>query len=139
MEQFEKIYLYKRIVQAKLFIDKNFAAAIDLDNIAGEAYFSKFHFVRLFKSIYGFTPNQYLIKTRIDKAKPLLADGVSVLQTGLMVGLESPTSFAGMFKKLEGVSPSTWQKNALLKKQQVISNPLQFVPNCFAETHGLAK
>lgn len=139
MEQFEKIYLYKRIVQAKLFIDKNFAAAIDLDNIAGEAYFSKFHFIRLFKSIYGFTPNQYLIKIRIDKAKTLLADGVSVLQTGLMVGLESPTSFAGMFKKLEGVSPSTWQKNALLKKQQVISNPLQFVPNCFAEIHGLAK
>lgn len=139
MEQFEKIYLYKRIVQAKLFIDKNFAAPIDLDNIAGEAHFSKFHFIRLFKSIYGSTPNHYLIKTRIDKAKTLLADGHSILQTGLMVGLESPTSFAGMFKKREGISPSEYQKRALQKKKSISQNPFCFIPNCFASTHGLIK
>ena len=51
MEQYEKLYLYKRIVQSKLFIDNNFADNIDLDKIADQACFSKFHFVRLFKSI----------------------------------------------------------------------------------------
>ena len=33
MEQYEKLYLYKRIVQAKLFIDNNFADNIDVDLI----------------------------------------------------------------------------------------------------------
>ncbi len=44
---YPKIYLYRRIVQAKLFIDDNYFENIDLNNIADEAYFSKFHFIRL--------------------------------------------------------------------------------------------
>ena len=51
MEQFPKIYLYRRVVQAKLFIDGHFDENIELDNIAEEACFSKFHFIRLFKKI----------------------------------------------------------------------------------------
>ncbi len=39
MEQYEKIYLYKRIVQAKLFIDDHYAENIDLNNIADQAHF----------------------------------------------------------------------------------------------------
>ena len=30
-EEYPKVYLYKRIVQAKLFLDKNYAENIDLD------------------------------------------------------------------------------------------------------------
>ena len=53
LENLPKIYLYRRIVQAKLFIDSNFAENIDAREIAGEACYSKFHFIRTFKSIYG--------------------------------------------------------------------------------------
>ena len=49
-EEFPKVYLYRRIVQSKLFMDKNFAENIDTDDISEEASFSKFHFLRLFKS-----------------------------------------------------------------------------------------
>jgi hypothetical protein len=38
-EEYPKIYLYRRIVQAKLFIDSHYAEKIDLDNISDEAYF----------------------------------------------------------------------------------------------------
>ena len=72
MEQLPKIYLYRRIVQAKLFIDGHFGDDIDLDNIADEAYFSKFHFIRLFKTIYNRTPHQYLTIVRIENAKQFL-------------------------------------------------------------------
>ena len=78
MEQYPKIYLYRRIVQAKLFIDEHFGNNIDLDNIADEAYFSKFHFIRLFKTIYNKTPHQYLTIVRIEKAKMLLKTAVPV-------------------------------------------------------------
>ena len=73
MADYPKIYLYKRIVQAKLFIDANFSERIDLGNIADEAYFSKFHFIRLFKISYGYTPHQYLTRVRIENAKLFLS------------------------------------------------------------------
>ena len=38
---YPKIYIYRRIVRAKLFIDDNYDRKINLDNIAGEACFSK--------------------------------------------------------------------------------------------------
>ena len=139
MEQYEKIYLYQRIVRAKLFMDHHYADPIDLTNIADQAYFSKFHFIRLFTSIYGKTPNHYLIKIRMDNAKILLAKGYSVLETSLMVGFDSPTSFTAMFKKMTGQPPSTFQKEQEIKRKAIQANPLLFVPNCFAETHGWIK
>jgi AraC-like DNA-binding protein len=139
MEQYEKIYLYQRIVRAKLFIDDHYSDNIDLDNISDQAHFSKFHFIRLFKSIYGSTPNNYLIKVRMDKAKILLAKGHSVLETSIMVGFDSPTSFTGMFKKITRLTPSKFQREQELKRNAIQSNPLLFVPNCFAETHGWTK
>jgi len=136
MEQYEKLYLYKRIVQAKLFIDSHFADKIDLDNISDEACFSKFHFIRLFKSLYGRTPHNYLIKVRIENAKLLLSEGYSVFDVCQMVGFDSPTSFAGAFKKGVGKTPSVFQEEQWARRAAIRVNPLYAVPNCFAEAHG---
>lgn len=73
---YPKQYLYKRIVQAKLFIDANFVENINLNNISYEAIFSKFHFIRLFKKIYGKTPHQYLKSVRIEKAMEFMNKGI---------------------------------------------------------------
>src|SRR5699024_293335 len=87
-EQYPKIYLYRRIVQAKLYIDKFYFEKIDLDNISDEAYFSKFHFIRLFKSIYGKTPHQYLTTVRIEKAQQHLQLNKSVKDVCFLVGFD---------------------------------------------------
>jgi AraC-like DNA-binding protein len=139
MEQYEKIYLYQRIVRAKLFIDKYYAESIDLDNIADQAHFSKFHFIRLFKSIYGRTPRIYLTEIRMENAKILLAAGHSVLETSARVGFDSPTSFAGAFKKIAGHAPSTFQRQQQIRGKEIKANPLRFVPGCFAESRGWTK
>ena len=139
MEPYEKIYLYQRIVRAKLFMDKHYADQIDLDNIADQAHFSKFHFIRLFKTLYGKTPNNYLINVRMNNAKILLAEGHSVLETSMLVGFDSPTSFAGMFKKNAGQSPSLFQRAQQLKRKEIQINPFRFVPNCFAKMYGWTK
>jgi AraC-like DNA-binding protein len=130
------IYLYKRIVQAKLFIDANYGECIDLNNISGEAHFSKFHFIRLFKNIYGLTPHQYLIKVRIDNAKRLLEKGLSVTDTCFRVGFDSSTSFTSLFKKLVSVSPSLYQAEYRKRQDRIKAAPLEFIPNCFAEEKG---
>lgn len=135
-EQYPKIYLYRRIVQAKLFIDNNYADNIDLDNISNEAYFSKFHFIRLFKSIYGKTPHQYLSSVRIQKAQELLRKGKIVSEVCFLVGFESLSTFSGLFKKVVGVAPSIYLTNQLQIKSKIIKSPLAFVPGCYAYQHG---
>lgn len=136
MKQYPKIYLYKRIVQAKLFIDQHFGSNIDLENIADEAYFSKFHFIRLFRSIYGLTPHQYLIRVRVENAKVLLQKGSSVTETCETVGFDSLPSFTALFRKYEGLSPSAYKLQHLKRQEQIKKVPLQFIPNCFAEQKG---
>jgi AraC-like DNA-binding protein len=139
MESYPKIYLYKRIVQAKLFIDANFSDAIDLDNIADNAFFSKFHFIRLFKTIYGKTPHQYLTKVRIENAKELLQKELSVSDTCFKVGFDSVSSFSGLFKRYTGFSPSAYQQQYIKRREQIKEAPLHFIPNCFAEQKGWTK
>ncbi len=138
-EQYPKVYLYKRIVQAKLFIDTNYADNIDLDNISDEAYFSKFHFTRLFKSIYGKTPHQYLIAVRIENAVRLFRSNSSISAVCNAVGFESISSFSGLFKRMLGVSPSVYLAQQEEMKTQMSETPLAFVPGCFAYQHGWNK
>lgn len=130
--QLPNIYLYRRIVQAKLFIDGNYHEAINLDDIADEAYFSKFHFIRLFKSIYGKTPHQYLITVRIENARLLLKKGIAVSDVCYAVGFDSITSFSALFKKLTACSPANYQQLELKRQQEMQQIPLKYIPNCFA-------
>lgn len=138
-EQHPKIYLYRRIVQAKLFIDNNYTDDIDLDNISEEACFSKFHFIRLFKQIYGTTPHQYLTSLRLDKAKQLLTNGLKVAEVCASVGFESLTSFTGLFKNAVRETPGAFLSNQVAKKIEMTTNPLKFIPGCFANKSGWLK
>ena len=102
--------LYMQARQAKLFIDKYYWKAIDADDIAGKAFLSKFHFIRVFTNIYGATPHQYLISLRIEQAKKLLGSGKSVQETCTLVGFKSITSFTGLFRKLTGTTPAAFRQ-----------------------------
>lgn len=133
---YPKVYLYQRIVQAKLFIDAHYGSLIDLDNIADEAYFSKFHFIRLFKAVYGQTPHQYLKATRIEKAKLLLKAGKSVSETCFFVGFDSLSSFSGLFRRMVGQPASAYAENHRQNKALMAKTPLAFVPGCYAYQHG---
>jgi AraC-like DNA-binding protein len=43
-------------------MDRHFAEPLDLNRLAAESGFSKFHFARSFKDAYGETPAQYLTR-----------------------------------------------------------------------------
>ena len=135
-EAYPKVYLYRRIVQAKLFIDNNYPENIDLDNIADEAFFSKFHFIRQFKKIYGQTPHHYLRTVRIEKAMQLLRTDRSVSETCYTVGFESLGSFSSLFKRIVGTTPSAYLLRQQQIKAQILKTPLSFIPGCFAEKKG---
>ncbi len=136
-ENYPQQYLYKRVVQAKLFIDAHFNDDIDLDNIADEACFSKFHFIRLFKKIYAKTPGRYLTTVRIEKSKLLLQKGFSVSETCFSIGFESISSFTGLFKRYTTILPSEYGRQFKLRQERIKAVPLHFIPACFAVRKGL--
>lgn len=134
--QYPKVYLYRRVVQAKLYIDVNYAEKIDLNNIADEACFSKFHFIRLFRTVYGKTPHQYLKAIRMEKAKLLLREGRPVSDACFLVGFDSLSSFSGLFKRMTGQSASDYAAQHRRSSEQKRLRPLSFVPGCYAYQHG---
>ena len=136
MDEYPRQYLYLRAVRAKLFIDENFASSIDLSKIADEACFSKFHFVRLFKEIYGRTPHQYLTHVRIEKAKEYLDEGQTVAYACFKVGFDSISSFTGLFKRRTGLTPRQYQLERESFRESVATKPLHHIPSCFAEKAG---
>ena len=133
---YPKVYLYRRIVQAKVYMDENYFEKIDLRNIADEAYFSKFHFIRLFKKAYGKTPHQYLTFVRLGNAKIHLQKECAVSDVCYGVGFESISSFTGLFKRATGLTPAAYQHEQIQKSAQMERVPLQFIPHCFAEKKG---
>jgi AraC-like DNA-binding protein len=138
-QEYPKIYLYRRIVQAKLYIDTHYAENIELDNIADEAHFSKFHFLRLFKSTYGRTPHKYLTYVRIEQAMKLLRQGETVSGACYAVGFDSISSFSSLFRKSVGVSPSEYYQQQQVFKKEIRTVPLKHIPGCFAEMKGWKK
>ncbi|HVU99642.1 MAG TPA: AraC family transcriptional regulator [Puia sp.] len=138
-QPYPRMYLYRRLVQAKLFIDTHYAEPIDLGAIADEAFFSKFHFIKQFKSIYRQTPHQYLISLRIEKARLLLKAGLPVSDVCYRVGFESLPSFSGLFKRMTGMTPSAYLAEQQDLKAQIAAAPLTYIPGCFAHKNGWLK
>jgi AraC-like DNA-binding protein len=127
-----RIYHYRRIVKARLFIDSHFAEEINLGEIAEESSFSKFYFIRLFKDLYGHTPSAYLSHVRINQACRLLEQGISVTGACFNVGFSSPASFTHLFKRIRHTTPSSYQRNYFQRKAAMRANPLHFIPGCFS-------
>ena len=134
-----KMYMYRRIVEAKLYIDAHYAEKIELDKISDQACFSKYHFLRLFKAAYGRSPHQYLTELRIHHAKDLLAKGQSVSEVCFAVGFESLPSFTRLFKKNTGSSPKLFSQKCTRQDERTRQQPLSRVPACFADNFGWNK
>tara|TARA_Y100000588_G_scaffold10368_1_gene11506 strand:+ start:255 stop:545 length:291 start_codon:yes stop_codon:yes gene_type:complete len=86
-------------------MEKHYAQKLELDDLAKAAFMSRFHYVRIFKQLYGLTPRNYLRDMRVAKAKELLKLRHSITDTCVDVGYESLSTFSNTFKKGTGYSP----------------------------------
>jgi AraC-like DNA-binding protein len=96
----------RRAVETALWIDANSHREIDLEQAADQADISPFHFLRLFSSVLGVTPHQYLVRSRLRHAARLLADDDrSVTDVAYDVGFGDLSNFVRTFHRAAGVSP----------------------------------
>lgn len=101
----------RRAVEAALWIDAHSHQEIDLEGAAAQADVSPFHFLRLFSSVLGVTPHQYLVRSRLRHAARLLAeDDNSITDIAYDVGFGDLSNFVRTFHRAAGVSPRRFRQ-----------------------------
>jgi len=100
-----------RINNAIYYIEKNIDTKLLLKDIAKEAYFSPFHFHRLFSVVIGETVNNFITRKRIEKAATyfLHKKNIPITEVSEKVGFTNLSSFSRAFKKFYRMSPQEFK------------------------------
>ncbi len=93
-------------------MNKEYYENYTLEDYAQMCCMSKYHFLRVFKSVTGCSPIEYRNTLRLEHAKALLADTDStVTQIAENVGFGSNAYFSNAFKNAFGISPNEYRKS----------------------------
>lgn len=97
----------RRIVD---YVEAHLDQPLVLDQLAGEAKLSTFHFARMFRVSFGMPPHRYVDQRRIHRACHLLRDLATTLAAiALSCGYSSQSHFNRAFKAQTGVTPGAWR------------------------------
>ncbi|MDO4336713.1 MAG: AraC family transcriptional regulator [Eubacteriales bacterium] len=93
-------------------IQNNYMHALTLDFLADFSGFSKYNLIRIFHKYMDFSPQEYIIQLRIEKAKELLVStNFPANKIGCIVGIPNPNYFGHLFKSRVGLSPGKYRKD----------------------------
>lgn len=103
------------------FLNSNLDQDLSLHTLAGVACFSPFHFHRIFISLVGETPNDYVRRLRLEKAANMLINFPqrSITDIAIECGFSSSAVFSRAFSAYFGVSARTWRGRK--RKDQTIN------------------
>lgn len=98
------------ITPALDYIRKYYMHSFTMEYLATICHFSETHFRRVFQSIMGTSPLNYINSMRITKACSLLRSTEdSILSISESVGFRSVSSFNRYFQRVMGCSPRDWR------------------------------
>ncbi len=111
LEDNTKVVLPKwRMNKVRAYVDENIGADISLDNLAAAAGLSLRHFSRSFHQETGDTPNNWVMKLRIEKVKKMLLDTqMPIADIARACGFSSQSYLTTVMKNLTGQTPNRWR------------------------------
>ncbi|HPR33213.1 MAG TPA: AraC family transcriptional regulator [Prolixibacteraceae bacterium] len=111
MNRTETEYI-SRINKAFDYIDKNLEKSLSLEELAAVASFSKFHFSRIFQSMVGESPFQFILRVRLERAAMMLLSlpHLSVTEIGYKCGFSDISVFSRNFKTFFRVSATRFRE-----------------------------
>ncbi len=101
---------FSRVAPILDYIRDNLSEPLTLDQIAGKFFISKHYLCRIFKAATGFSVMEYIIYSRVLRARQLLQEGMSVQQAGELSGFSDNSHFIRTFGHLTGTSPGRYAK-----------------------------
>ncbi|MEG3149708.1 AraC family transcriptional regulator [Sphingomonas sp. ZT3P38] len=85
---------------------------LGIEDLAGVACLSPFHFIRMFRNRVGTTPSRYLGLMRLEHAKTLLTTGDRALfDVALSCCFSSQTNFTRAFRRATGMTPQEYRRS----------------------------
>ena len=103
---------HAQIKQLKDFIETNLQQKLSIVQLAAIVHLSPFHFARAFKQATGFSPHNYIIQRRLERAKNLLTlTQLSIQEIGMQVGYRNQSHFTVQFRKHIGTTPAAYRNN----------------------------
>jgi AraC family transcriptional regulator len=89
-----------------------FSCDLSLQALANESGYSRVHFVRMFRAATGYSPHNYLLDLRLERARELLKNpALSLIDIALDCGFSSHSHMSRLFHKSVGVTPSAYRRS----------------------------
>jgi AraC-like DNA-binding protein len=126
-----------RLCRARDLIRDCFEERVTLDDCAAEAGLSPWHLLRSFRAAFGETPQEFLTRLRLERAKQLLTiTDRSVTDVCFDVGFSSLGSFSTLFKRQVGRSPRDYRRE--VRRWVIVPGfaPWASIPSCFVRRFG---
>ncbi|MDT3424823.1 AraC family transcriptional regulator [Paenibacillus forsythiae] len=92
------------------YIHLSYTSSISIELLSSMALRSRYHFIRSFKAVTGFSPYQYILRLRIQRSKYELEyteATISAISAGL--GFASTSQFYRAFVKITGMAPEQYR------------------------------
>ncbi len=98
------------IEQSLFYISENLSNNISIEQIATNVCLSPYYFSRIFKKETGYSPHEYLVLSRINKAKYLLkTTSMPLKEIAISCGFGNACNFSVAFKKINGNTPLVYR------------------------------
>lgn len=124
---------FRRLIRARDFLTAAFADPVRLEEAAREACLSTFHFQRLFTRTFGESPNEFVTRLRMERARNLLETGETpVTEICMEIGYVSLGTFSRRFAERVGRSPIEHRREARRWVAPRNGWRIYEVPSCFA-------
>jgi AraC-like DNA-binding protein len=125
--------VFRRLCRGRDLLRELPERPLSVEEIAREIRISPFHFIRQFEAVFGVTPHQFRIQSRLDRARWLLATGgYSVTEVCMEVGFASLGSFSRLFASRVGTTPSAYRRSARVLVQVPAGFPPALFPGCLS-------
>lgn len=100
-----------KLKTAIAYINDHLEQNILLTEIAAVVQMSPHYFATLFKQSTGIAPHQYLTQCRVERAKQYLKQqNLSIIEVSGLVGFQSQSHFAKVFRRHVGITPKAYQQ-----------------------------
>lgn len=94
------------------YIEANLASKMDIDDLANVVALSRSHFSRAFKRSLGFSPMEYVVVRRVERAKAMISGTSEPLaEVALACGFADQPHLNRRFRDIVGISPGRWRRS----------------------------
>ncbi len=98
--------------RATRYIRQNYSYPLTVEGIARVVGLDRSQLFRIFKKGYGLSPQQYLLRFRLEQAAALMnTTHLSVTEILYSCGFNDPCHFSRQFKEAYGLSPSLYMRS----------------------------